>query len=51
MLLFLQPEYSKYAAWLTLALVLGLGAHSLRQAVVALLLKLYEIIVQKNALS
>ena len=45
----IHPEYSKYAAWLTVALLLAIGANSLKQSIVALVIKLYEILVQKHA--
>ena len=45
----MHPEYSKYAAWLTVAFLFGFGAHALKQGIVALLMKLYEIFIQKNA--
>ena len=46
--LYLHPEYNKYAAWLSIALLLAFSANALKQFVVALVMKLYEIFIQKN---
>lgn len=43
-----HPEYSKYAAWLTLILLFAFGGHALKQVLVALVMKVYEFFIQKN---
>lgn len=46
----IHPEISKYAAWLTVLLLSAVGAPGIKLLAVRLLLKLYEIIIQKSAL-
>lgn len=46
-----QTDYSKYAAWLTVALLSLAGARFLKGLVVSALMKLYEIIIQKNGVA
>lgn len=42
--------FCRYAAWFTVLVLFFLGAHFIRDSIAALLLKLYEILVQKNLL-
>lgn len=46
----LHPAFTKYAAWFILVLMFVLSGQSLKQAFVALLLKLYEVLIQGNSL-
>ena len=45
------PDYGKYVAWFTLAVLLAFGANSLKQFIIALVMKLYEIFIQKNGIA
>jgi hypothetical protein len=45
-----HTEYSKYAAWMVILILFVLGASGLKSAVATLLLKLYEVFIEKNAL-
>lgn len=42
--------FCRYAAWLTVLVLLVFAATAFRNILVAILLKLYEIFVQKNAM-
>jgi hypothetical protein len=46
----IHPEFSKHAAWLTVLLLSAVGASGIKLLAGRLLLKLYEIIIQKSAL-
>lgn len=45
-----QTEYSKYAAWMVILLLFVLGSSGIKSAMATLLLKLYELFIEKNAL-
>lgn len=49
-LLSTESVFCRYAAWVTVLVVFLLCAHFIRDSIAALLLKLYEILVQKNLL-
>jgi hypothetical protein len=44
-------NYTAFAAWLFTAMVVLFGIRYARESIAALLLKLYELIIQKNAVN
>lgn len=45
---FIHPGYSKYAGWLTLLLMVVIGAQPVKRALAAIILKLYELLIQRG---